>query len=58
MTYYCTFIGRRAGAIGITYHNRVFVEAPDPEAARAKLYDDYEWISGLKVVGSWSNQPV
>ena len=57
MTYYCTVIGRRAGAIGITHHCREFVEAPDPEAARAKLYDTHEWISNLKVVESWSNQP-
>ena len=58
MTYYCTFIGRRAGAIGITHHCREFVEAPDKEAARIKLYTTHEHIQGLSIVEAWSNQPV
>ena len=53
MTYYCEFIGRRSGAIGSTYGLRQFVEAPDAEAARAKLYETFEHISRLEVVPAW-----
>jgi hypothetical protein len=49
MTYKIHFIGRKNGAIGITYHNYVTVEAETPEAAILKLYDTYEHIRVIKI---------
>jgi hypothetical protein len=42
--YRVSFIGRTAGAIGITYPIVAEVEAASEEEARLKLYDRYEWI--------------
>ena len=49
MKYLATFTGRQLGAIGIVYPCRVEVEADDPEAARLKLYDTHEHLSGLRL---------
>lgn len=46
-TYIATFVGRKAGAIGISYHITTTVLADSPAAARLKLYDTYEHIHGL-----------
>lgn len=45
--YLARFQGRRMGGIGISYHIEKFVEADTPEAARLKLYETHEHISGL-----------
>lgn len=48
--YRCTFYGRKVGAIGIKSWYELTIDAPDPEAARLKLYDTHEHIEGLRVV--------
>lgn len=42
--YRVSFVGRTAGAIGITYPIVAEVEAASEEEARLKLYDRYESI--------------
>jgi hypothetical protein len=49
MRYRADFWGRTIGAIGVTFHYVVEVEADNPEAARLKLYDTHEHISGLRL---------
>ena len=49
MKYIADFQGRKAGAIGIFYRIRVTVEAESPEAARMKLYEEYEHLSGVQL---------
>jgi len=43
-----SFVGRQAGAIGITYPITETIEAETEEAARLAMYDRYEHISGFK----------
>jgi hypothetical protein len=47
--YRAEFWGRTIGAIGVTSRYVVEVEADNLEAARLKLYDTYEHISGLRL---------
>lgn len=48
--YTIEFIGRLAGALGVTYKIIEDVEADSVEAARVKLYDKYEHIYVTKII--------
>ena len=50
MKYICTFQGRTIGAIGIFQRFRVPVEADTEDAARLKLYDDYDHITQFRAL--------
>lgn len=43
-----SFIGRQAGAIGITYQIRDTYEAKDIHEAMSLLYEDYDCVRALK----------
>lgn len=45
--YKIQFVGRRIGAIGITYVHTVTVEAETQEQAISKLYETYDHISAI-----------
>ena len=49
MMYRARFIGKLLGAIGISYAHDVRVEAPNPEAARLKLYETHDHIHRLEL---------
>ncbi len=49
MKYVIEFNAKRVGAIGRSCRFSVLVEAPDPDTARMKLYEDYEHISIDKI---------
>ena len=49
MMYRARFIGKLLGAIGISYAHDVRVEAPNPEAARLKLYETHAHIHRLEL---------
>ncbi len=49
MRYEVRFQGRKAGALGITYPCRVFVEAESADEARLRAYDAHEHISNVQV---------
>jgi hypothetical protein len=46
-TYLATFVGREAGAIGLTYRIATFVDAEDVTQARLNLYREFEYITHL-----------
>ena len=46
-----SFIGREAGAIGITYRIHETVEAEDAGAAILKLYKKYDHIKPISING-------
>jgi hypothetical protein len=48
-TYTFTFIGRKVGAIGITYRITVTTEADSVESAKAWLWEHYEHITQLEI---------
>ena len=48
--YLAEFIGRKVGAIGITYLIKTVVEADSIEAARIALCERYEHISRLTLL--------
>ena len=47
MKYFLEFEGREVGAIGITYHHCIEVEAPSKAAALLKAYDTHEHLSNV-----------
>jgi len=47
-TYNCHFIGRKVGAIGITYPIETNIEADNPKEALSRCYDNYEHILDFK----------
>lgn len=47
MRYHARFYGRQLGAIGVCYWQNCEVEAEDETAARLKLYETHELITGL-----------
>ncbi len=49
MKYCIEFIGREVGAIGITYHQCVGVEADNVRDAILKVYDTHEHLSEVFV---------
>ncbi|TAL44873.1 MAG: hypothetical protein EPN91_03575 [Salinibacterium sp.] len=49
--YYAKFNGRQVGAIGKFYAISTTVEAEDLEAAKYALYERYEHITSLRMVG-------
>jgi hypothetical protein len=49
-TYICTFTARKVGAIGVFYPNTREVEAENEEAARLKLYEEFDHIHNFKAV--------
>ncbi len=46
-----SFVGRKAGAIGIFYKINTSIRATDKQHALNLLYTDYEHIQGLKMNG-------
>jgi hypothetical protein len=49
-TYICKFSARTRGALGVPQQWTREVQAEDEEAARLKLYDDFDHMSGFKAV--------
>lgn len=52
MSWTIHFIGRKKGAIGITYPITETVEAEDEEKARLKLYEKYDHIRVVSITPS------
>lgn len=48
--YTCAFVGRRAGAIGISTRVAITIWTESPEAARLKCYDTHEHLEGFRCV--------
>jgi hypothetical protein len=44
--YRLAFYGRKVGALGISSFQVIDIEAPNLEAAKLKVYDAFEHISG------------
>lgn len=48
--YRCIFYGRKVNALGISSFHCLDLEAPDPDAARLKIYDTHEHLSQVTVI--------
>lgn len=48
--YHVIGFGRHVGAIGILHPFTCRVDAPNEDAARLKVYEQYEHISGLRLI--------
>jgi hypothetical protein len=42
--FHARFVGKTKGAIGVSSHHELFLEAPDADAAHLKLYETHEHI--------------
>ena len=47
-TYICSFVGRKGGAIGVTYQITAEIKANDEKDIHTNLYKSYEHISKLE----------
>ena len=56
MVYNIEFIGRKAGAIGVTYKINDRIEANSEEEFIEKLYKKYDTVNMLKVNGKLRNK--
>ena len=55
MVYNISFIGRKVGAIGITYKINDKIEAKNEAEFIKKLYKKYDTVSKLKINGKFKN---
>lgn len=53
MKYIASFVGRKVGAIGVTYPIAAETHGKNQDEARINLYDRYECISCLKLTPKW-----
>lgn len=56
-TWRAMFYGRRVGSIGVSVWSTTEVQAEDEDAARLKLYDEFEHIERLRLVEVRSVRP-